>query len=146
MSEDLTRKLPQSESEKQILTAVQNLDTYVRSSIDKLVTWVASIDSRLQRLEAKVERLEQKVERLDEKVEQRLYDTRPIWHKVVADIAQLQTGQDAIRAELSDLHSTVREVTRDQIVINDSLRKIQLDFHNIDQRLYRLEVNRTTLN
>ena len=146
MHEDLTQKLPQSESEKEILTAVQNLDTYVRSSMAELVTWVSSIDSRLQRLEAKVERLEQKVERLNAKVEQRLYDTRPIWHKVVADIAQLQTGQDVMRAELSDLHSTVREVTRDQIVINDSLRKIQLDFHNIDQRLYRLEVNRPTPN
>jgi chromosome segregation ATPase len=146
MSEDLTKKLPQTESEKQILTALQNLDTYVRTSFDQLVTWVGNIDSRLQRLEAKVERLEQKVERLDEKVEQRLYDTRPIWHKVVGDIAQLQTGQEAIRAELSDLHNTVREINRDQIVINDSLRKIQLDFHNIDQRLYRLEVNRITPN
>lgn len=144
MSEDLTKKLPRSDSEtlNLILTSIQSLE----GRFEKLEIRVENIDARLQRLEAKVERLEQKVERLDEKVEQRLYDTRPIWHKVVADIAQLQTGQDAMRAELSDLHSTVRDVTRDQIVINDSLRKIQLDFHNIDQRLYRLEVNRTTPN
>ena len=144
MSEDLTKKLPRSESEtlNLILTSIQSIE----GRFEKLEIRVENIDSRLERLEAKVERLEQKVERLDEKVEQRLYDTRPIWHKVVADIAQLQTGQDAIRAELSDLHSTVRDVTRDQIVINDSLRKIQLDFHNIDQRLYRLEVNRPTPN
>ncbi|HEX7226599.1 MAG TPA: hypothetical protein VF353_02395 [Candidatus Binatia bacterium] len=144
MSQDLTKKLPRSDSDtlNLILTSIQSLE----GRFEKLEIRVENIDARLQRLEAKVERLEQKVERLDEKVEQRLYDTRPIWHKVVADIAQLQTGQDAIRAELSALHSTVRDVTRDQIVINDSLRKIQLDFHNIDQRLYRLEVNRTTPN
>jgi|SRR5688500_18374016 chromosome segregation ATPase len=144
MSQDLTKKLPRSDSDtlNLILTSIQSLE----GRFEKFEIRVENIDARLQRLEAKVERLEQKVERLDEKVEQRLYDTRPIWHKVVADIAQLQTGQDAIRAELSDLHSTVRDVTRDQIVINDSLRKIQLDFHNIDQRLYRLEVNRTTPN
>src|SRR5215213_9026370 len=108
MSEDLTKKLPQSDSEKLnlILTSIQSLEV----RFEKLEIRVENIDTRLQRLEAKVERLEQKVERLDEKVEQRLYDTRPIWHKVVADIAQLQTGQEAISAQLSELHNTVREV------------------------------------
>src|SRR5215216_5233921 len=133
MSEDLTKKLPRSDSEKLnlILTTIQSLE----GRFEKLEIRIENIDSRLQRLEAKFERLEQKVERLDEKVEQRLYDTRPIWHKVVADIAQWQTNQGALRAELSELHNTVRQVNRDQLVLNDSIRKIQLDFHNIDQRL-----------
>jgi predicted nucleic acid-binding Zn-ribbon protein len=121
MNEDLTKKLPQSDSEKLtlILTTVQNLEV----RLEKLEQWVDNIDSRLQRLE--------------QKVEQRLYDTRPIWHKVVADIAQLQVGQqrleegqEALRREIRELNSSVREVSRDQIVINQVIRQIQLDLIN----------------
>jgi uncharacterized phage infection (PIP) family protein YhgE len=141
MSEDLTKKLPNSDNDKVnlILTAVQNLDTLVRSSIGDLVTWVGNIDSRLQNLE--------------HKVEQRLYDTRPLWHKIEADIGQLQAGQqrleagqEALRVQMSELNSTVREVNRDQIVINDVIRRIQLDFHTIDERLHRLVINRNPQN
>jgi hypothetical protein len=136
---DLTRKLPMSDSEQAILTAVQNLETYVRGGIDDLVIWVGKIDSRLQRLE--------------QRVEQRLYDTRPIWHKLVDDIGKLQAGQqrleegqEGLRGEVRELNSAVREVSRDQIVINDVIRKLHLDFHGIDERLHRLEVNRNQQN
>ena len=128
MSEDLTNKLPKSDSDNLILTAIQNLETYVRSSFDQLVGWVGSIDSRLKHLE--------------QKVEERLHDTRPIWHKVVAEIGELQSGQKRIEEGLSKLNSTVREVDRDQIVINQSLHRIQLDLRNFDERLYKCEVSR----
>ena len=134
MSGDLTNKLPQSDRDA-ILTAIHNLETRV-----------GSIDSRMQGVEQKVEHLEQMVQ-------QRLHDTRPIWHRLVADIGELQAGQqrlekgqEAMRADLSELNTTVRNVNRDQIVINDVIRKIQLDFHIIDERLHRLEVNRNPSN
>jgi len=85
MSEDLTQKLPQTDKDT-ILKAIKDLETYFRSSVDNLVTWISSVDSRLGSLE--------------QKVEQRLYDPRPIWNKVVDDIAQLQAGQDVIRADM----------------------------------------------
>lgn len=139
MSEDLTKKLANGDTETRILTAVQNIEALFRSSFDQLVSWVSSIDSRLKHLE--------------QKVEERLHDTRPIWHKVVADIGELQSsqnrfeqGQDGLRTEIRELNSTVRNVDRDQIVINDSLRKIQLDLHNFDERLHRCETNRRAPN
>jgi hypothetical protein len=85
MSEDLTQKLPQTDKDT-ILKAIKDLETYFRSSIDNLVTWISSVDSRLGSLE--------------QKVELRLYDPRPIWNKVVDDIAQLQAGQDVILADM----------------------------------------------
>ena len=112
MSEDLTKKLPMSDSDK----------------LNSILTTVQALEIRLGKLE--------------QKVEERLHDTRPIWHKVVADIAQLQTGQDAMLKQIGELYSTVRDVNRDQIVFNDSMRRIQLDFHKIDERLHRLEINR----
>lgn len=130
MSEDLTRKLPTTDSEK----------------IDLILTTVLSLERRLEKLEIRVDNVDSRLERLEQEVEQRFYDTRPIWHRVVADIAQLQAGQDILRGEILELHSTVREINRDQIVINDATRKIQLDFHNIVDRLHRLEVNRDRTN
>ena len=125
MSGDLTKKLPRTDSEKlnEILASIQKVETRLNG-----------IDSRLENVE--------------QTLEQRLHDTRPIWHKVVADIGQLQTGQTRLEEgqqnlceKMRELASTVRDVNRDQIVINDSWRKIQLDFHNIDERLHKLELS-----
>ena len=134
MSEDFTQKLPKNEN-------------------DEILTAITKIDNRLQSLE--------------KKVDERLHDTRPIWHKVVADIAELQSGQkrledgqkhleegqrrledgqQALRLSMSDLNSTARDVSRDQIVINDVLRRMQLDFHTMDEKLYKLTISRNQQN
>jgi hypothetical protein len=122
MSEDFTEKLPKNGNEE-ILTALKALDARV-----------IKIDNRLEGLETKVDGLEKKVD-------ERLYDTRPIWHKVVADIAQLQAGQERLEKGQHAMSADLGRVSRDQIVINDAIRKIQLDYHTIDDRLRRLELN-----
>jgi peptidoglycan hydrolase CwlO-like protein len=127
MSEDFTRKFSESDRDT-ILTAIQKMD------------------SRLQGVEKKVDGLEKTVN-------EKLYDTRPIWHKVVDDIGELQAGQkrleegqQAMRAEMSELNSMVRSVNRDQIVLNDSVRRIQFDFHDVNERLHKLTVTRNQQN
>lgn len=132
MSEDLTKKLPNSDSEKlnEILTAIQKLE----GRFDNL-------EGRFDNLEARVYGIDSRLEHVEQSLEQRLHDTRPIWHKVVTDIALLQEGQSALREAVSEIRSTVRDVNRDQIVINDSLRKVQLDFHSINERLQKLELS-----
>jgi len=127
MSDDLTKKLPIDDRDA-ILTAVKNLDSYVRSSIDNLITWIGSIDSRLKGLERKVE--------------ERLYDTRPIWQKLVADVGQLQSGQDALSSQVLKLTSNVQDIRRDQSVFYDAIRKINGDLHGVNECLHRLEVDR----
>jgi len=128
MSEDFTQKLPKNGQDSEILTAIKNLD------------------DRLQGLE--------------KKVDERLHDTRPIWHKVVADIAELQAGQkrvedgqkrleegqQAIRSDIADVNSTVNFVKGDQLVINDAVRRMQLDFLTINEWLHKLTVNRNQQN
>ena len=121
MSEDFTQKLPKNGNDNEILTAIKDLDTHV-----------TKIDNRLERLE--------------KKVEERLHDTRPIWHRVVADIAQLQAGQQRLEEGQLAMRVELSNVSRDQIVINDSIRKMQLDFHTMNDRLCRLELNRNRPN
>jgi hypothetical protein len=141
MSEDFTQKRPKNGNDE-ILTAIKDLDTHV-----------TKIDNRLQSLE--------------KKVDERLYDTRPIWHKVVADIAELQAGQkrvevsqsrleegqrrleegqQAIHLDMTNVDSTVNEVKGDQRVINDSVRRMQLDFLTINEWLNKLIADRNQQN
>jgi len=142
MSEDFTQKLPKNGHDSEILTAIKNLDMHI-----------VKIDDRLQGLEQKFDGLETKVDGIEKKVDARLHDTRPIWHKVVADIAELQSGQKRLeegqkdmREAISELSSNVHDVNRDQIVINDSLRRIQLDFVTVNERLFKLARDRNQQN
>ena len=137
MSEDLTQKLPAEDGAlARILNAVQNLN----STVQNLSTKVESLDARLTSLE--------------NKVETRLYDTRPIWEQVVADIARLQTdvtqlkegqqkqqeGQQAFHIEM---RTEMRNLNRKMSVLNDSFLEVRSDYKDLDRRLYELEKGRT---
>lgn len=120
MNEDLTEKLP-------------------KTGNDEILTAITKIDNRLQSLE--------------KKVDERLHDTRPIWHKVVAEIGELQSGQkriedgqQAMRNVLDELSVTVHQVNRDQIVLNDSHRRIQLDLLTVTERLQKVICDRNQQN
>jgi len=140
MSEDFTQKLPTNgNDDSKILTAIENLETHV-----------TKMDNRLQSLE--------------KKVDERLHDTRPIWHKVVADIAELQSGQKrledrleegqkrleeghlAIRSDIIEVTNTVNNVKRDQIVVNDVVRRMQMDFITVNEWLRKVVVDRNQQN
>jgi hypothetical protein len=102
MSEDLTKKLPTSDSDKltSILTTVQALETRLTG--------------------------------LEQKVEERLHDTRPIWQKVVEDITKLgkevhdiRTSQrDAVR-RMSVFHDTLIAMQADYRDIYDRVRGLE---------------------
>lgn len=151
MSGDLTQKLPKSDSERLelILTTTQSLG----DRFDHLEARFSNVEGRIGNLESRVGEIDSRLQGLEKKVEERLYDTRPIWHKVVADIAQLQAGQQrleegqqAMRILIIELSSTVRDVSRDQIVINDAMRRLHLDFHILDERLHNIVINRNQQN
>jgi len=124
MSEDLTKKLPKTDSEKisLILTTVQNLET--------------------------------RVDNLEQKVEERLYDTRPIWQKAVADIAQLQEGQvrlkegqarlqegqNRLEGEMRDVKISMRNVVRHVEILNDTMLKIQGEYRDFSHRILDIEL------
>ncbi len=121
MSEDLTKKLPSSDSDKiaLILTTVQNLDT-------------------------RVSNIEQRFDVLEKKVDERLHDTRPIWEKVVADVAQLQEGQRRLEeltsSGLREIKTSVRDINRRMTIMNDTLLAMQADYRDIDNRVHELEL------
>lgn len=123
MSEDTTQRLPNSEDDRltQVLTAVVNLYS-------------------------KVDGLSNKVEGLERKVEERLYDTRPIWEKVQADITQLQEGQkrfdEKLEALRDDMRTGFRNLKRQFGVLNETFMEVRADYKDLDNRVYKLESER----
>ncbi len=123
MSEDLTQKLPRS-----------NNDT-----LSLILTIVQSLDKRLEILEHRVENIESRLQHLEEKVEERLHDTRPIWQKVITDIAE-------VRAEVHDVRTSQRDGLRRMSVFHDTLITMQADYRDIYDRVRGLETNRNQPN
>jgi hypothetical protein len=101
----------------------------MQSSIDNLVTWVGNMDSRLRLLERKVE--------------ERLYDTRPIWEKVLIDTGLLREGQarleGSLRTETGEIKKSLRDLDRKQTVLNDSILKLHSDYYALDAHVIELE-------
>ena len=154
MSEDLTKDLPSSNGEKltQILSTVQRLD------------------STVERLDSTMERFDSRLGSLEQKVEVRLYDTRPIWEKVNADIAELQVGQQRLtegqdhltegqhhlteglqrleegleffRGESRDVRTLLRDIFRRLSIFNDTLLTMQADYRDIYDRVREIERQR----
>jgi chromosome segregation ATPase len=130
MSEDLTQKLPPSQDGTlaQILTTVQNLST------------------RMESLEQTVGSLDQRFGGLEQKLEERLYDTRPIWEKVQADIAglqegqqSLQEGQDALRSDVREIRKELHNMDRRFSVLNDNVVQVQANYRDLFDRVYDME-------
>lgn len=161
MSEDLTKNLPTSDGEKltKILSTVLRLD----SKVESLASKVESLDSRVERIEFTVERLDSRLSGLEQQVEERLYDTRPIWEKVIADIAELQAGQERLtggqerltealqrleegqeflRSESREIRTLLRDIFRRLSIFNDTLVSVQADYRDIYDRVREIEQQR----
>jgi predicted nuclease with TOPRIM domain len=130
MSEDLTKKLPKTDSEK-----------------------IALILTIVQKIEIDYDNLAGRLNNLEHKVEERLYDTRPIWQKVVADIAQLQEGQTRLQegqtrlqegqtrleGEVHEIKVSMREIFFKLDVLNDTMLTVQARNKDLDIRVRELE-------
>ena len=126
MSEDLTTKLPQTDSEK-----------------------LALVLSTIQALAVRVDNFEQTV-----KV--RLYDPQPFLQKVLADIARLQDGQQQLHEGQQRLEEGQQRLEEGQEVLRSEFEALkrsvnhrflilsgqaQVSIRNLDRRITRLELD-----
>ncbi|HJX88997.1 MAG TPA: hypothetical protein VJ372_00800 [Pyrinomonadaceae bacterium] len=91
---------------------------------------------------------------LDHKVEERLYDTRPIWEKLVSVVAQLQESQerveesqqrcegrfDVLEKESREIKTFMRDILRRMSNFFDTLVTMQADYRDIYDRVRSLEI------
>jgi chromosome segregation ATPase len=113
MSEDLTKKLPRTDSEKLnvILTTVQSL--------------------------------EKRIDRLEQQADEKRYETRPLWEKLEADIAELK---QSLHTETKEIKRSLRDLSRKQGVVYESVLQIQADLRDMDERVHTLETTHNQQN
>jgi chromosome segregation ATPase len=152
MSEDLTSKLPQNDSQKLnlVLATVQNLDS--RTVV--LESRMGKIELQLDKLDVRCNNLDSRMKSLDDKLETRLHDTRPMWEQVVASVAQLQQGQiqlqesqqrleqnqDTLHHDSREVKTFLRDILRRISIFNDTLLTMQADYRDIYDRVRGLEL------
>jgi hypothetical protein len=65
---------------------------------------------------------------------------------LVTAVKRLEETQQAIQFDITNMNSRVVNVERDQLVINDVVRRMQLDFLTINEWLNKLTADRNQQN
>ena len=109
MSEDPTKRFPKAQGDNgedkldRLFAAVEALRSELRSE-------VSSLGSELH---GEVSSLRSELATLSETVEHRLYDTRPMWEVVLAEMQNLKTQVNALENRVEILEITVRDGLKD---------------------------------
>jgi chromosome segregation ATPase len=108
MSKDLTQKLDGSLEDKvdRLITIVQSIDSRVENVETNLATRLEKLEARLESLEARLESLEARLESLETKVDERLKDTRPMWEAVQAQLTEVESS---LRGEIRGLRAEMEK-------------------------------------
>jgi len=140
------------------LNTIDSRLTGTESRLDTIDSRLTGIDSRLDTIDSRLNEIDFRVEALDKKVEERLYDTRPIWEQVVANVTQLQEGQQRLEASLYEgqkridkklgssgngsleIKTFLRDILRRMSIFNDTLLTIRADYRDIYDRVRHLEL------
>src|SRR5829696_3448132 len=96
MSDDTTKKFRGSENES---SDPMNVGNRIGTLIGLVQTMGASLEDVKGRISA-----------LEKTVGERLYDTRPIWERALAEIVELRSGQGQTRSEVSEMRSELSQV------------------------------------
>jgi uncharacterized coiled-coil DUF342 family protein len=110
-------------------------------------------NGRLDQLFVIVQSMRSELAELKQTVDTRLYDTRPIWEKVQADITVLQEGQkslsdnqkrfdERLEALRDEMRTGFRNLKRQFGVLHETFIEARADYKDLDKRVYKLETER----
>jgi hypothetical protein len=88
-----------------------------------------SMDKRFDSLEARFDSMDGRLTAVEEKVDRRLQETRPIWERVLAELAELRR----------ELGQGLRRVERHVDILNHDLLEVRGDLRHLDERVTKLE-------
>ena len=109
MSEDPTKRFPNSPGDNgedkldRLFAAVEALRSELRSEVSSLRS----------ELHSEVSSLRSELSALSETVEHRLYDTRPMWEAVLAEMQDLKSQVNSLENRVEVLETTVRDGLKD---------------------------------
>jgi len=134
MSKDLTQKLNGSLEDKvdRLITIVQS----VESRIESMESRIESIESRIDSIDLRMSGVEDRLGSLEAKVEERLKDTRPMWEAVQTQLAGLRESQDRLRGEMEKGFRLIDRRLENQPVEYDRLYRYHRD---LEERVEKIE-------
>src|SRR5207302_1214737 len=97
MSEDPTKRFPESSDDK-----VDRLVEIVEALRDEVSTLRSEVRHDVATLRGEVSTLRGELSTLSETVEHRLYDTRPMWEAVLAEMEKLKSRMDALETTVNN--------------------------------------------
>lgn len=113
---------------------IEDMNDSLQETVDRLVTVVQSIDTRLIELDAKVDR--------------RLQDTRPNWEGIQSQLNEVVGSQRKLREEVNGVQNSLAELRQDITVIKKQINELhsqlqalrgetEKGFRAIDRRMER---------
>src|SRR5438309_2769567 len=109
MSEDPTKRFPKAPGDNgedkldRLFAAVEALRSELRGEVSSLRS----------ELHSEVSSLRSELSALSETVEHRLYDTRPMWEAVLAEMQDLKSQVNSLENRVEVLETTVRDGLKD---------------------------------
>jgi archaellum component FlaC len=146
MSEETAQNLP-NDNMSLILARLDSID----SRFDRVDSRLDGIDLRLDGLETKLDAVESRLMTLEDKVDKRLQETRPIWERALAEIAEtraeMHEGFGQFRTEMREEFGKVRIETDDGLrrvegeinILNRNILDVRTDLQYLDRRITKLE-------
>ena len=123
MSEDPTQNLPDG-----------------RSLEERIFARFDAMDARLDKMDAHLNKIDERLTTLEDRVDRRLKETRPIWERALAEIAEMHNemreGFEKIRSEMNN---GLRRVDRQIDVLNRNILEVRADLRYMDERITKLE-------
>ena len=123
MSEDPTKRFPNPPGDNgedkldRLFAAVEALRSELRGEVSSLRSELHSeVSSLRSELHSEVSSLRSELSALSETVEHRLYDTRPIWEAVLAEMEELKSRMDALETTVNNGLKDMGHLFRTQYV------------------------------
>ncbi|MDQ3908074.1 MAG: hypothetical protein M3268_06985 [Acidobacteriota bacterium] len=94
-----------SDEKTQNLTDGRSFEERIFARFDALDARMDRIDARLDKVEARMDRMEARLDDMDERLqvlEAKVYDTKPIWERALAEILALSKKVDHIGRKIDN--------------------------------------------
>jgi chromosome segregation ATPase len=117
MSEEVTQPLP------------NDFLKLVLARFDAMDRRFDSMDKRFDSVETRLDSMDGRLTAVEEKVDRRLQETRPIWERALAEIAELRR----------ELNHGLRRIDKQVDVLNRSFLEVRADLLYLDERVTKLE-------
>ncbi len=120
-NDDTTKQLPAEDRLDSLIALVHQIASDVRD----IKARQENLEARQENLEIDVKDLKARQENLGRLIEQRLYDTRPIWEGVQADVAEIKT--------------IIRKLDKKVDILHDDLINLRTEQRDLEDRVESLE-------